>query len=233
MQLSEILEYLMYGDLANLAIGSDEEGRIREKDLPKVISNINLGLIDLHKRFPILSKAVGIELYEHISDYILDKKYSYTLKNPEVRYHYLMDNHTEPFNNDVIKIERVFTEEYHEFPLNVENDSLSLYTPSYNRIQVPYPIQENVLLVEYRAYPARIEPTIADPSSVYVELPEALLECLVAYVSDKLYSRVGKERPEANLYLQKYELECNRIDSLGVFNTTHRGNLKLEINQWV
>lgn len=234
MQLSEIFEYLMYGELANLVFSSIEEGEIKEKDRARLISNINLGLIDLHKRFPISYKALGIELFEHIGEYVLDRKYSYTMKDPSVRYHYIMDNPQEPFNNDLIKINRVLTEDgEEEYPLNAEDNNLSLFTPSYNILQVPYPIYENILMLEYQAYPAKIPLNVPDPSDYYVALPEVFLEPLISFINFKLYTGVGVEKPEAPNYLQRYDIECKRIADLGLFNQDVRANLKLEDNQWV
>jgi len=231
MQLSEILEYLMYGELANLAIGSDEEGHIREKDIPKVISNINLAMIDIYKRYPVLVKLINIQMYEHISMYQLHSKYAARNFNSVEPYKYLIDSVFYPFNDDVIKILGVVNEGGTPYPLNVENDELSVFTPAYNIIQVPYPINENKIQVEYQAYPAKI-PSDTTDLTLEVNLPEFLLEPLISYVNYKLLTRVGVDKPESINYLKKYELEMNRINDLGVFNSDSRINLKLELNQW-
>lgn len=51
---------------------------IRAKDYPKVITQINLGLTDLHSRFPLREGQVTIQMYEHISQYYLRRQFAQT-----------------------------------------------------------------------------------------------------------------------------------------------------------
>lgn len=233
MLLSEIFESISYGELANLYAGTAADGEIAEKHYPKILANINLGLVELHKRFPILLKQVNIQLYEHISTYVLDKKYAQSNTSSTVTYKYIMDSSYFPFNNDVIRITRVANEDCCYYPLNTESDPLSLFTPAYNTVQIPYPIKENAIAVEYQAYPARIPLNTTDIENYEVEFPEFLLEPLLTFINYKMFTNVGMDKPEAPNYMQKFELECRRISDLGVFNLDHDLNLKLECRGWV
>jgi len=232
MRLSELFEYIPHGELANLYSSGKDMGILNERHYPKLIANINLALVELHKRFPVLLKQINIQLMEHLSMYVLDSKYALTNTSSTV-VKYIMDSTYYPFKNDVVRILSVLNEDCCEYPLNINTNPLSLFTPTYNTLQVPYPINENTIAVEYQAYPAKIPVSTVDLESVDVEIPEFLLEPLMTYLAYKHYSTVGLEKPETLNYLQKFEADCNRINNLGLFDINPHENLKLEINQWV
>lgn len=236
MKLSDIMEYITYSETGNLFLSGTEEGKIRAKHYPKIISNINMALIELHKRFPILVKAITVQQYEHIANYILTREYAYSNTTSTQPYKYIMDSVTSPFEEDILKIERVHSEEcgdFREYALNLDGDDLSLYTPAYNILQIPFPVSENAVFVEYRAYPKKIPVTTEDLASEDIQFPEMLLEPLLCYMNYKLYTATGAEKPEPQLYLQRYEAECIKIDQLGVYNRDELLNIKLENNRWV
>ena len=233
MLLSEMLEYLTHSELSNHFISGDDEEGIRERDYPKIIANINLAMIDMHKKLPILMKQVNIQMFQHIGDYILDKKYSVVNADPSVTYRYISDSVYYPFENDVVRITRVVSEDDVEYPLNVNNNVYSLFTPSYNRIQVPYPLNENIIGVEYQAFPVKIPMTITDTTTYEVDFPEILMEPLISYLNYKMYANVGSDKPEQGIYLAKYEREVKNLLDLGVFNFETNQNLRLENNGWV
>ncbi len=240
MLLSELIEYITYSETGNLFLSGEEEGKIRSKHYPKVISNINMALIEMHKRFPVLVKDVTIQQYEHITDYKLHDDYAVTNTTSTETYKYIIDSASEPFNNDVLKIERVMPEQVdedrtitEEYPLNMVDDDLSYFTPSHNILQIPYPVNDNAVFVEYRAYPKKIPVLTSDLTSIDIELPHMLLEPLLNFMNYKLYTGVGMDKPESPNYLQKYERECIKIDQLGVYNRDAALNLKLETREWV
>jgi hypothetical protein len=233
MLLSEIFEYISHGELANLVFTGKDEGTIRERDYAKIISNINLGLIALHKRFPILYKQVQVQMYGHITQYMLHSDYAISNTASTKPYKYIIDGIYNSFKDDIIKVDRIVNEGCCEYPLNDDTNPLSLFTPSYNVIQVPYPIEESAFSVEYQAYPSKIPTSVTEPETVEVELPEFLLEPLISFINYKMYTRTGLEKPEAVNFLQKYEVECKLIETSGLFNKDNSSNLRLESNQWV
>lgn len=233
MLLSDIIEYLGYSELYNLHVSKDDDGVIKSVDYPRLISIINMGMIDLHKKFPILYKQVNVQLYEHISTYILDNWYAVQNTTSSATYKYIMDSVSKPFNNDIIKVNRVINEGCCEYPLNDTDNPFSLFTPTYNTIQITYPLKENIIGVEYQAYPEKIPVNTIDTANYYIEFPEYLLEALNAYVAAKYYANLGQDKPEYTQYFQKYELECSRITNLGLVNLDQSQNLRLENNGWV
>ena len=59
MKLQKLFEHLTLGELKQLGIGGYEEYKaIQEKDYPEIVSHLNLGLINLYTRFPMLEKEL-------------------------------------------------------------------------------------------------------------------------------------------------------------------------------
>jgi hypothetical protein len=58
MLLSELRSYLTYGEMS----------QIEPISLPKLISHINLGVIELYKRFLVKTSEVVIQLADNLTD---------------------------------------------------------------------------------------------------------------------------------------------------------------------
>ena len=77
MKLQTIFDQLIHGELSQLFIGGAETSDVIVPDnYPKVISYINMGLLELYKRFPLRLKELVIQQNEGIGTYILDSNYA-------------------------------------------------------------------------------------------------------------------------------------------------------------
>jgi len=223
MYLSEIFEYLTHGELAqmNLGGGGADEIGIDPANYPKIITNINLAMVELHKRFPIKQNEIDLQLYSHITDYRLTSAFAETNTASAEPYKYIQDYQLrEPFKDDVILIRHVYDEAGDEFPLNDLNNTLSLYTPEHNILQVPFPDNENTLNVIYRAGPVKINHIgFSEPEKQWVNLTDQFLEPLCSYVAHRIFSslNLGEGNAEANSYYQKFNDACDRIEELGLY----------------
>jgi len=230
MLLSSLFSYIATLDSASINIGGDDEGIITGKHYPKVINAINLGLIDLYTEFPIRERALTIQLYSNITNYILDPKYAQTNTASTELYKYIQDSSFDPFTeNNIIKIERVYDEEGTELSLNSDIDDYSLYTPAYNILQHPYPNDENAVVLTYRALPTTV-PVVVDPDTYDVALPSQLLNLFLIFVNHKLLSSVNKQ--ESMLKLNEYTVALNLAKSRNLFNEDDFPNQKLEVSGW-
>jgi len=234
MLLSEVFNYLTYGELGQLSVGGLEDGGIRSKDYPRIINSINLGLIELYKEFPLKTREIFVQMYDHIATYTLHTDYAVSNLTSTQPYKYIIDTANEPFTNDVLVIDGVFNEEGEEYPLNDSNQTWSVFTPSYNSIQVPFADGNNALSVIYRASPTKLDPINSDPSVTDVPIPDSLLEPLISYVVSKAFASVGGgSNNEAGLYYNKFKASLNDIKSAGILNRENYFNERLWRNGWV
>lgn len=234
MKLQEIFDQLAYGELSQVALGG--EGTISEKDYPKLISHINLGLLELHKRFDLRREEVHIQQYEHIQTYVLDTKYAQTNTDSTEPVKYIMDSTFEPYEGNALKIERVFNEEGYEFILNDDSDYTSLHTPGHLSILVPLPEPTASLLVEYRASLPKIPLTGINPSEYEVDLPITYLEPLIYYVAGRVFAPLTDMSIGANdgaTYMARFEQSCLKITEMALVNKSNNLNDKFRRNDWV
>lgn len=234
MFLSDVFEQLNYGELRNLHIGGANDSGIQVDNYPDIISHINLGLTSLHKRFPLRLEEAIIQQYRHISTYHLRSEFAKTSDSTQP-VKYIMDTPLMPFNPNILKIEQVFSEFGEERPINDSNSTWSVYVPAYDTVVIPFNDMDNAFSVVYRANHDRISATGINPSTVELTIPDSLLEPLLMFVTNRVVSSMGglENQNEASVYLQKYELACNEINSLGLLNRDLNSNTKLEMNGWL
>ena len=235
MTLQELFDHLTYGELGQFFIGGLEDGGISNISQPNLINNINLGLLELYTEFPLKTKEVFIQLYEHITTYTLHTDYAQSNLNSTQPTKYIVDYSADPFINDVLLIDSVFNEDGAEYPLNDSTQTFSVFTPSYNSIQVPFVDGDNAISVIYRASPQRIPTTNVNPSLVDVPIPPQLVGALISFVVSKVHSSIGSsnETNKAGLFYNKFKAEIANIKLLGLIQKEQIFNERLWSNGWV
>ena len=247
MFLNELFDQLTYGELSQLEYGGVDDEGITKEDHKRIIPHINLALTELHKRFLIREEEVTIRCYDHIETYVLDTKYAATNTDSTEKYKYIHDTIFEPFVDNVLKIEKVFNEDGQELFLNeadpyviqtergnVSRRSVSVHTPNYRTIQIPYPMKENALVVEYRANHEKVEVEGLDPNTQEIKIPTYLMEAFLLYIASRVYSSLGGDSAQEGMaYMAKFEASCKKIEELNLVNKANAVNQKLEVSGWV
>lgn len=202
MLLSEFKEYLAYGELAHLAIGDLASN---DNQVNRIISAINLGLIELYKRFPIKLAEEEIILEDSV--------YEYTLPA------------------DLVKIEAVYGTDGVELPLNDYNNTLSVFTTNYNVLKHPYPVADEVITIEYRTTAPKLALDAED--SEEIEIPPQFTEALINYVAYRMFAAINMNSAEAVNYYAKFEAACALINNLGLWDKFSDTNLRLGNSGWL
>jgi hypothetical protein len=242
MILHDLLTDLTYGELSNLELGNFIAGEPESEPDPtryaQLISHINLGLKQLYKEFFLRSEEHYIQLHEEISTYKLSSEYAQTNTASAIPIadRYIMDTADNPFYDNVLKIEEVYDEEGNKIPLNDITEELSVYTPTYRTIQVPYPDDESTISVQFRASHPKIVYTGAafDPADIEIELPNSLHEALLFYVAAKQYYALGGERTiEGDNYFQRYMNSVKIVKDEGLEVQGEPGDWRFDQHGWV
>lgn len=236
MLLSELFDQFTYGELSRLKIGGFENGEIDPSRYKEMIAHINLALTDLHKKFPLNVKELIIQQVEWIQTYYLRKEFAETNKDSTEPHKYLIDSHLDPFKNDVIKVEQVYSEYGEEYSLNDPTDTFTVYTPTFDSLTVPFHHNENSVSVIYRANHEKIiVDTGFDPDNIHVRIPVSLLEPLLLFVYGRILSNMSgtDNMNEASVYMGKYTMLCNQITDINLINKPNHSNMKLDDRGWV
>jgi len=235
MLLSELFMYLAYGELSQMAIGTNNHGGIDESDYPTLISHINLGLTNLHSRLPLKQSQVIIALQSDQTLYPLVSNYAVNSDSVQ-QGKFILDSAAEPFNDDVLKIEEVFAEDGTPYPLNDSNNDNSLFIPSFNTLQVPDPKSGTYLAVIYRANHAKLPAKRGiDISALEIDIPAVLVEPLLTFVVGRVVGAGNSQTSiqEAAAYQQKYEIQLQDVRNSGALALDRPSNARMRNNGWV
>jgi hypothetical protein len=240
MLLSDIFLQLTHGELAGLAIGGAEGNGVLPHDRPAIISHINLGLTELHKRFDLRREEVIVQQYDHIQKYYLEKKYAVhgsgdiVSINPPI--FYIKDSVEHPFEENVLRIEQVINEKGEELYKNDENSYWSVWCPQFNCVQVPYADSANSMCIKYRASHERIDPSPNTiPEEVDIHFPDSHLQALLNFVA----ARIHASKPTMDgitgsaEYTAKFEASCVKLKELNLEQKDTPSNQKLLIRGFV
>lgn len=192
MLVSEIINHVKYGDLSNLGVTknlvSTDTAKAQEAE-NQLISYINLGLIELYKKFNISTKAEIVVTNSMVSTYQLR-------------------------NNNIAKILNVYDSSGYElkFQEMVYEDDYDIKEVGYLTYLLKNPKDEELAFV-YKAMPE----TVYNPSDEVV-LPKVMLEAMVNYIGQRAYAAIGGNRQQdQQLYFNKFTESCKILENEGFF----------------
>jgi hypothetical protein len=242
MFLSDLFDQLTFGEISQLNKGGEHNNQgVQPQDYPKVIPHINLALIEIYKRFDLKLSEVVVQQYDHIQLYYLRSKYAQTNTASTEPIKYIMDSIYQPFQDDLLRIEKVIDEEGKELYLNQEDSNFldsnkywSVKTPVFDGVQIPQPEKENQFIVTYRASHPLIPIKGVDPDTTEVNIPNALLEGVLLYIGGRVNLNRGTELSlaEGQTFMTKFELSMATVQRLNLVNTVDTLNQKLDKNGW-
>ena len=233
MKLSEIFEYLSQGELAQHYVAESSCGSIEPDNYHKLIPNINMALLELYKRFPVLRKDLLIQVNPLITTYPLREKFAITSTIPASS-KYILDSVQEPFKGDILLIEDVIDESGVVLYLNEDTTQYSIYTPAFDTVTIPAPESGQYLAVGYRAAPEHIPSVAIDPQEYDVLLPPVMLEALLLYVYSKYHTGLDEQIVEGTRvnFAREFEKSVSRVEFGTLVNKTNHRNTKFISNGW-
>jgi hypothetical protein len=238
MNLLDVFKALTYGELKSLSLGNfcaeDFESAPDPLHYAQIMSHLQLGLTELYTRFLLRTDEIFVQQYEHIEIYSLTWPYCATNTASTEPYKYVLDSAESPFQDNVLKIEECYNEIGEPLFLNESEQEESMFTPSFNTIQVPNPVSANVIGVQYRANHPRLEWVKGmKPEEVEVELPWGLLEALLYYVGMRAFSGVNTDNDQTGTsYWKKFEASCQRYKTKGLQVEPEVQNSNFDAKGW-
>lgn len=234
MYLSEIFDYLSYGELSQYEIGTGNSGVISEVDFPRVTSLVNRALIQLHTKLPLRLEQVLVETNQEDPRYVLNSRFAVSNTTSTEAMRYIKDA-AYPFKDNIIKIEQVFTSDEVELFLNDSTDPDTIYTPTKNTIQFANPF-DGLVAVFFRAnHPTLSMSRGIDPTVVEVDISDSLLEPLITFISSRVVlSKGGNDGLQASMALtNSFNTQIADLESQGVFSVDFPKQERIWSNKWV
>ena len=209
---------MIVGDVLDLAKASELQTLAVRKDDKSILGYINLGLLELYKRFPIETKEVILELESGTSEYILPSDCMY-----------LVSAYSEVPEDSELP--------YIELPINEEDHPLSVNTVSWNKVQVPQAVDGAYISLIYVASPEMIRYDEVSESHLMqdIPIPPQMIEALLHYVGYRAHAATdGDIEAENTTHYTRFEASCARIEKSGLFTSDDLNmNGRIEDNVWV
>lgn len=188
MTAQEVINLAKNGELKQLAIKNDVEA---------VIGFVNLGLVELYKRFPIETKEHIIEIVDGVSEYTMPDDFMWIM----AAYGEVPSN----ANQNVIN----------RLPINDEEAPLSINTTGWNKVQIPTAVGGEYISLIYVATPVKVTTATLNEE---LPIPEQFIEALLNYIGYRGHGSVdGKINTESNTHYQRFEMSVARIIKDGMF----------------
>ena len=209
MLLTEILDSLAGSELANLNCVSN--GAVIEAKIPAIVTAINIGLVKLYTRFQLKKRLLSLTVTSDRLVYEIDSSNAVSVNVGG----YIQDV-DDPFTDDLIQILTMTTTAGDNIRFDGFNGVVLLNPKTFRFAKAP---ENDTYVIEYVARPAKV--VYVDDTSIKVNLPDAYLPPLLAYIASRFYSPVGialdSNRSSLDVsYLQRYETECQLLENKGI-----------------
>ena len=189
MTATEVISLAREGELKTLAV---------KDDLDAVIGFINLGLIELYKRFPI-----------EVDEYLITLDPSQTIYDLPNDCMWLVAAYGE--------VPAGSTEEVNQLQINDEENPLSINTVAWNKVQIPLSITGDTVSIIYVSSPTLVTSATLD---IDLPIPSQMIEALLNYIGYRGHGSVnGNIQAESNTHYQRFEASIKRIKNLGMFTS--------------
>ena len=201
MTVRQLIDMAKYGELRNVAIVDNDAA---------MLGYINLGLLELAKRFPMYTEEAIITIQEGKALYKLDgTDADVQLSDTNKTYMWIVSAYTE--------VEIASVKHLVQLSVNEDDDINSVNTIGYNQIQVPAlkPAGDYISII-YVAAPKML--TLVDIDGE-LPLPPQMIETMLHYIGYRGHESVsGEIQSEHITHYQRFEQACKRIEESGMFN---------------
>jgi len=188
MTVGQIIDLAKNGEINGLKVG----------DKPEVlVGYMNLGVLELYKRFQL-------KVEEHIIN-LEDTVDIYTMPND---FMWMIAAYGE------VPVDSV--ESVNILPINEEDNPLSINTVGWNKVQVPVSVVGAHISIIYVARPDMYSVTNLDEE---VSLPAQMIEALLSYIGYRANSAIDTGvQTEDSVYYQRFEASCEKLRQYGMSN---------------
>jgi len=202
MRLIEIVDILKNTELSQIHLGEDDS---------RVLSLLNLALIDVYSKFAILQEEQLINVSEGRTRYRLQDNSEKVLQ---------------VFTRNIKLDPLTGNDGFDEIPLNDINCDDSVFTPEPYILHIPNPDFGKVYSVMQVVTPPYI--TKENILTLDFFVPPQLLEPIVNYAAYRAYKAMnGDEQTEIGSHYRAYMNSCKEVLRKGLINQSIQTNTKL------
>ena len=200
--------------LIGMAVNGELQALHTKNDKDVIVGYINLGLIELYKRFPLKTEEILITLGQSGTNYTMNTANNSLYTMPD-DFMYIISAYGELDEN--------YSGYPSVLPVNEDNNPMSINMVSWNTIQIPVNTVGATVSIVYASAPDLI--TYSDGKYyangveiTNVPIPYQLVEALLHYVGYRGHASVnGEINSENSTHYTRFEKSCATIIKQGMF----------------
>jgi len=219
--IKAIFDLLAEGEFSHMNLKQKHTGGLAEEEYPAIVGHINLGLIELYKRFNFAQDELKLHTCPETKIYYLRLDRFGLIENMNYQI-YLEENPDNSFDNNILEITNVYNAIGDDLPLNDRRALMVIETINFDTLRITPVTASEILSIRYKAsYPKINVDEDFDPSTCMLHIPDVIVEPLLFYVASRVYKSMGsndsgQDADKSMTYVQKYELACQKIDTFGL-----------------
>lgn len=219
--LKDLFTLLATGEFSNIALSRNNTGGINESEYAKIVGHINLGLVELYKRFRLMNN----ELVLHVSPttmtyYLREDRMVPAHQISSSRYIERPDDLEGCLN--IVEITGAFDADGNELTINNRFKTPAIVQSSTDTLKISKLTEAQTISITYQAFPSKIVlDADFDPEACVLPIPDTIIEALLYYIASRVYKPTGANNSTANAdksagYQQQYELSCQKLELFGL-----------------
>lgn len=187
MTTQDVIDLIRYGEFNSLAI---------KDNIDAIIAFINMGIMELYKRFPI-------EIKEHLVPLEYGKVF-YTLPDD---FMYPLEAYGEIDENSEVR-------EAPELAINDSDDPYSIFFPNHYQVQIPLVASGENISIIYVSKPSKVTNTDLNTE---LPIPDTLIEALIYYIGFRGHTGIRSDsQSENNIHWIRFDQSCKKARELGI-----------------
>lgn len=199
MTVQQIIDLAKTGELKNNSV---------KEDTAAILGYVNLGLLELYKRFLLNTEEVIITMGKDGTDLDPYIKISDTIYQMPSNFLYLVAAYDEVPKNSLSRVAPI--------QINNESNVLGVNMISWNKIQIPFFVEDAHISLIYAPCPKYF--TMSDLNEE-LPMPIQLVESLLAYIGYRAFASISPN-PQAdngNVYYARFEASCEIVKQFGIY----------------
>lgn len=246
IKIEEVVNLLAEAELSNVMYTDLESKKLNPTKVLALVRSINLGLLELHKRFPLKTGTLTLNLQPNLRRYYLRPEYQVGKAPRPGVIQYIAQGTDRLEAGELLKVEKVLNPDGLELDLNISDSYIGVSCPQFDVLEINTFAQAHftehryaTLIVEYRKTAKQLmvfEDSLPEELLAQnVDLPYTHLQALVYFVAKRLRSPIGfsqNSAQEAVNYNTLYETECNNLNMLGLYSDQHGSTDRFTRGGW-
>lgn len=199
MTAQQVIDLAKNGELKNSSV---------KEDVNAVLGFINLGVLELYKRFVLDTKELILTMGRDGTSENPYIKINNTIYQMPSDFLYLVAAYEEVPKNSVVNIAPI--------QINNENNIMGVNMVSWNKLQIPFFVQDANISLIYSPSPKFFS---SDDLGLQLPIPDQLVESLLAYIGYRAFASISPN-PQvdvSNQYYAKFEASCEVVKQFGIY----------------